>query len=70
MVPMSLPLTGRVPKHEWARRACFVRMISMSPGSNGSSRYVLGDAFMTIAPDNADRSGTASIATVVSRRRT
>jgi len=49
IVPMSLPLAGRVPEGEWARRACFVRMISMSPASGGSSRYVLGDAFTTIA---------------------
>jgi hypothetical protein len=50
--PMSLPLAGGVPSHEWARRVCFVRMISMNPGSIGSSRYVLGDAFMTIATKN------------------
>ena len=52
VVPMSLSLAERVPEGEWARRACFVRMISMSPGRNGSSRYVLGDAFMMIARKN------------------
>ena len=51
-VPMSLPLAGRAPKHEWALRVCFVQMISMSPGSIGSSKYVLGDAFMVIASKN------------------
>ena len=54
IMAMSLPLRGRVPVIEWARRACFVQMISMSPGRNGSSRYVLGDAFMTIARKNKE----------------
>ena len=53
-VPMSLPHWGRVPAFEWARRLCFARMISMSPGRNGSSRYVLGDADTAIAQKNID----------------
>lgn len=40
IVAMSLPLAGRVPEGEWARRICYVRMISMSPRRKGSSRYV------------------------------